>query len=116
MNNEKHWSAGGWHPSEKQLLLYVNGELGANLAGKVLAHLQGCWSCAMEHDRMAGAISAFMRGRQGALADSEFPERANRRFENKLQRLAFELEGKDWHPVGRCGASLKSMTISPSQN
>ncbi len=79
---------GGWHPSDRELLLYVNGELRAKQSRKFQTHLRGCWACALRHDRMAGAITAFMRGRESALIECDFPEPADCKFEVKLSQLA----------------------------
>jgi anti-sigma factor RsiW len=83
-------ASGDWHPSERELLLYVNGELKAKQAAKVLAHVEGCWACSAKRDRLTGAVSAFMQFREFVLKDVEFPERAGRRFETRLKRLRSE--------------------------
>jgi hypothetical protein len=82
------WSVKHWHPSERDLLLFVNGEGGAKLARKVRNHVDGCWSCSMKRNRLAGAIAAFMRSRESALDGEEFSEEAERRFVSRLRRAA----------------------------
>ena len=92
MAREKRWATENGHPSERDLLLLVNGELRARAADKVQAHLHGCWSCAMKRDRLVSSISAFMDGRQALFSDLEFPQGHSRRFETRLKRLASQPE------------------------
>lgn len=94
MARDKHWANAGGHPSERELLLYMNGELDARATSRVQAHLQGCWACALERDRLTNAVSAFMQGRQAVFAGTEFPEAADRRFEKRLRRLAAESKNR----------------------
>ncbi len=82
------WARKHWHPSERDLLLFVNGEAGTALARNVRGHLDGCWSCSLKRDQMAGAIAAFMRERESGLGTEELSETADRKFESKLRRAA----------------------------
>ena len=86
------WARKHWHPSERDLLLFVNGEAGTALARNVRGHLDGCWSCSLKRDQMAGAIAAFMRERESGLGTEELSEAADRKFESKLRRAAQQAE------------------------
>jgi len=88
MTNRTWWTHNASHPSERDLLLYVNGEGGAKLARRVRDHIEGCWSCSLKRDRLAGAIAAFMRERETGLGAEDVSETADRRFQSRLRRLA----------------------------
>jgi hypothetical protein len=105
MTNWTWWTHNDSHPSERDLLLYVNGEGGARLARRVRDHVEGCWSCSLKRDRLAGAIAAFMRERETGLGTEDLSERADRRFESKLRRLAQEAESADAASRPRPGRS-----------
>src|SRR5688572_3553226 len=93
MTRRTWWVRKNWHPSERDLLLFVNGEGGTALARSVRDHLDGCWSCSLKRDQMAGAIAAFMRERESGLGTEELSETADRKFESKLRRAAQQAEG-----------------------
>src|SRR5436190_12400095 len=86
------WIRKHWHPSERDLLLVVNGEGGAGLARSVRDHVDGCWSCSLKRDQMAGAIAAFMRERETGLGAEELSQAADRKFESRLRRVAQQAE------------------------
>ena len=92
MTNWTWWTHNNSHPSERDLLLCVNGEGGARLARKVRDHVEGCWSCSLKRDRLASAIAAFMRERETGLGDEDLSATADRRFESRLRRLAQQVE------------------------
>jgi len=94
MTNWTWWRHNDSHPSERDLLLTVNGEGGAKLARRVRDHVEGCWSCSLKRDRLAGAIAAFMRERETGLGDEDLSETADRRFESRLRRLAQQVESR----------------------
>ncbi|HEX2523117.1 MAG TPA: hypothetical protein VHP35_13420, partial [Terriglobia bacterium] len=89
------WASKHWHPSERDLLLFVNGEAGTTLARSVRDHLDGCWSCSLKRDQMAGAIAAFMRERESGLGAEEPSETADRKLQSKLRRAAQQAEVAD---------------------
>ena len=94
MINWTWWKHNNSHPPERDLLLTVNGEGGARLARRVRDHAEGCWSCSLKRDRLAGAIAAFMRERETGLGTEELSETADRRFESRLRRLAQQVESR----------------------
>lgn len=93
MNNlgSKNWFRLAWHPSDEELLAFLDGELSAKPANKVQKHLERCWACRAKRENVERSISAFINYRSVALADSaEVPPRARKRFADKLSRLAAE--------------------------
>jgi len=92
MTRRTWWARKHWHPSERDLLLFVNGEGSTALARSVRDHLDGCWSCSLKRDQMAGAIAAFMRERESGLATEEPSDSADRKFNSKLRRAAQQAE------------------------
>src|SRR5258705_12470336 len=86
----KTWFRLAWHPSDDELLAFLDGELSAKPASKVQKHLEGCWACRAKREKMERSISAFINYRSAALADIEVPPRAQKRFADKLCRLAAE--------------------------
>jgi anti-sigma factor RsiW len=59
-----------WHPSENELLVYLDGEMDAKSSVRVEAHLKGCWSCRVKREETERLISAFMKSRTSALGES----------------------------------------------
>lgn len=79
-----------WHPSYEELVLYLDGELGAK-AGAVEAHLKSCWSCRLRREKVDRVISTFMETRSASFGDSpKFPVRGLASFDAKLERLEDE--------------------------
>ncbi|HET6960886.1 MAG TPA: hypothetical protein VFJ27_00235, partial [Terriglobia bacterium] len=119
MTNWPWWKHNDSHPSERDLLLTVNGEGGARLARRVRDHVEGCWSCALKRDRLAGAIAAFMRERETGLGTEELSETADRRFESRLRRLAQQVDSRSpsrqrrrlltFHPQAAVALSLMAV-------
>jgi hypothetical protein len=92
MSNRTWWGHNASHPSERDLLLFVNGEGGSKLARRVRDHVEGCWSCSLKRDRLATAIAAFMREREARLGAEDLSETSDRSFESRLRRLAQQTE------------------------
>lgn len=83
------WSAEEGHPSDDELLLYMDGELAAKQAERLTAHLQACWSCRARTEKIQEAIHSFIDGRNDFLMPAlDPPPRGWRTFEAKLARLA----------------------------
>src|SRR5262249_21698181 len=80
-----------WHPSERELMLYANGELSLKAAAKVRIHIEACWSCRVRQENIESSITAFMQYRDAFLEDaSTFPPSAEGKFKAKLNRQASE--------------------------
>lgn len=48
------------HPNEEALLMLLDGELSAREAGDVRQHLETCWSCRAELEKIEETISLFV--------------------------------------------------------
>ena len=48
------------HSSREQLLRYLDGELSSSAMRKTAAHLQACWSCQVEFDRLKQHIALIV--------------------------------------------------------
>ena len=81
-----------WHPSENDLLIYLDGEMDAKSSLRVKAHLKGCWSCRVKREETERLISAFMKSRTSALGESSSsPSGALPRLKARLDQLDSEL-------------------------
>ena len=81
-----------WHPSENELLVYLDGEMDAKSSQRVEAHLKGCWSCRVKREETEHLISAFMKSRASALGESSSsPAGALPRLKARLDQLDSEL-------------------------
>jgi hypothetical protein len=60
-------SIGNGHLSDKQLLFYVDGELGSRESARVRRHLEACWSCRAKLDDLQGAIKKIVEFRDQVL-------------------------------------------------
>src|SRR6266851_1809424 len=77
------------HPSEDELLLYVDGELAPKVATNLRAHLEACWSCRVRTEKIEEAISTFIDYRNQVLKPlAEPPPHDWRGFDGKLRNLA----------------------------
>jgi hypothetical protein len=61
------WSESGGHPPEDDLRLYADGELEARTHEDVKTHLEACWTCRVELDKVQQAIADFIEYRNQAL-------------------------------------------------
>ena len=86
-NRRKNWFHFGWHPAEEELLLFLDGEAGERQANKVRAHLEGCWACRNQRDRLERAIASFMDYCE-AMDAGALPPRASLRFDERLRVAA----------------------------
>jgi hypothetical protein len=81
-----------WHPSENELLVYLDGEMDAKSSLRVEGHLKGCWSCRVKREETERLISAFMKSRASALGESSSsPAGALPRLKARLDQLDSEL-------------------------
>lgn len=85
------WSGNDGHPSEDELLLFVDGELPARATGSLRIHLEACWSCRVRTEKIQETISSFIDYRNHVLKPLvEQPPHGWRRFDGKLSSLAAE--------------------------
>src|SRR5262249_13365363 len=79
----------GWHPAEEDLLLFLDGEASERQAAKVHAHLESCWACRNQRDKLDRAIAAFMDYCEAEAANaSALPPRASLQFAERLRLAA----------------------------
>src|SRR5207244_2500341 len=80
------------HPSEDELLLYVDGELEAKATNHVRNHLEASWSCRVRTENIEETISSFIDYRNQVLKPLvEQPPHGWRGFDGRLNRLANEV-------------------------
>src|SRR5437870_7843652 len=85
-------SGNNGHPSEDELLLYVDGELEAKATNHVRNHLEACWSCRVRTEKIEETISSFIDYRNQVLKPLvEQPPHGWRGFDGRLNRLANEV-------------------------
>ncbi len=85
-------SGNGGHPSEDELLLYVDGELVPKATNLIRAHLEACWSCRVRTEKIEETISSFVDYRNQVLKPLvEQPPHGWRGFDGKLSRLGDEV-------------------------
>src|SRR5437879_2771541 len=85
-------SGNNGHPSEDELLLYVDGELEAKATNHVRNHLEACWSCRVRTEKIEDTISSFIDYRNQVLKPLvEQPPRGWRGFDGRLNRLSNEV-------------------------
>jgi hypothetical protein len=88
-NRRKNLFHFGWHPAEEELLLFLDGEASERQADKVRAHLEGCWACRNQRDKLDRAIATFMDYCEAdAAGASALPPRASLQFAERLRLAA----------------------------
>lgn len=88
-NRGKNWFRFGWHPAEEDLLLFLDGEASERQADKICAHLEGCWACRTQRDKLDRAIATFMEYYEAGAADAgALPPRASLQFTERLRAAA----------------------------
>lgn len=62
MNDQdpKNWKKGIQHPSDDDVLCFIDGELDQPSTGSVRLHLEACWPCRTRADKFQSAISSFV--------------------------------------------------------
>jgi len=60
------------HPTEEEVLLYADGEIGSRRAAQIRTHLSACWECRARLLEIEGTIAEFMRV-QRQQVDSQLP-------------------------------------------
>src|SRR2546427_7973353 len=54
------WFEKDWHPSQDDLLTYVDGGLAPRKAANVGTHLEQCWGCRVKAEKIQRTISLFV--------------------------------------------------------
>lgn len=77
------------HPSEESLLKYVDGELTTKESASVRLHLEICWNCRLQLEKIEETISAFIEFRQQIMTPlTPKPPNNWSSFDRKLNELA----------------------------
>jgi hypothetical protein len=88
----KNISGNNGHPSEDDLLLFVDGELASKAAEHVRDHLEACWSCRVRTEKIEETISTFIDYRNQVLKSLvESPPHGWHGFDGRLNRLSREI-------------------------
>jgi hypothetical protein len=106
-----------WHPDAGDLLLYLDGEQPSGKAARIRLHLEACWACRVEAEKVSQTISAFMDYRNRILLPS-LPSLENQagRFEDKLHALAMSTQANrfSWPSMlDRIRSSTKKLLRTP---
>jgi anti-sigma factor ChrR (cupin superfamily) len=57
----------GEHPSDEQMVAFINGELNLRKHAEVAHHLEGCWKCLAKKKQMEEAVFALVEWRERRL-------------------------------------------------
>jgi len=110
----KKWFSQLWHPSDEDLLAFLDGESGGRTSRRVHRHLAQCWSCRARREEFERSISGFLKSRDHLLAslsrtDAEGDDQITRQFQCRLRNAALEEDlrspmpsetgaaGRRWH-------------------
>src|SRR5688572_28521164 len=78
-----------WHPTNKDLMVYLNGGLPGRKAARVESHLENCWSCKATQKKIEDSFLTYVERRSTAFGDIPlFSSGDQQQFEAKLRRLA----------------------------
>ncbi len=96
--------------TDDDLLLYLDGELGASRSRQVKTHLQSCWRCRVRSEKIERAVTEFVE-RRHAWTDAAPPPGGWARFEAELAKAAaqpvvgrFRLPAVAWRVLWRTPA------------
>lgn len=89
--NPKTWKEGVEHPSEDDLLCFIDGELSTRSADGVRLHLEACWHCRNRAEKFQSAISTFVDYRSHVLQPMTDAPGSWSGFGSKLRNQAAEL-------------------------
>lgn len=95
MNNEKHtnWENGG-HPSDDELLCFIDGEESHKETAAVQFHLKACWSCRVRAEKLNEVISNFVEFRTQIIKPAiKIPDNRGN-FKMRLNKVVSETKGK----------------------
>ena len=91
----KKWFSQLWHPSDEDLLAFLDGEAAGRTSRRVHRHLAQCWSCRARREEFDLSISGFLKSREHLLAslsanESEGDGPITRQFQSRLRNAALE--------------------------
>jgi len=114
--NPKNWQKSVQHPSDDDLLRYIDGELSPDLTDDLRVHLEACWNCRNRAEKFQSTISLFIDYRSQVVQPlTEIPNTWGG-FNSKLQDIAAAtMPPTLWRrllgTVSRYGASLRAIDI-----
>lgn len=92
-SQSKNWFRFAWHPTEEELLLFLDGEVGDRQSARVCRHLEQCWSCRNRRDKFNAAIAALVDYCEDQTNQSaSLPRRASLEFTERLRHTAAQTE------------------------
>jgi hypothetical protein len=102
------------HPSDSELLMFVDGELSGREAAAAEAHLATCWSCRSRRREIEAAIADFVRLREQE-ATRKLPPPAGPRalLKARLSALASQREAsKSWLDMQRRPETMAAALVA----
>ncbi|HET6962292.1 MAG TPA: hypothetical protein VFJ27_07340, partial [Terriglobia bacterium] len=108
------WFSQLWHPSDEDLIAFLDGDAAGGTSRRVHRHLTQCWSCRARREEFDLSITGFLKSREHLLESlsgnqSERDGQITRQFESKLRTAALEEDlrsptpnetstaGRRWH-------------------
>ncbi len=91
------WFEGDLHPAEEDLLFYVDGEVSGERRAEIRTHLEACWTCRANCQKIQHAISTIVDYlNDGFLPAVERPPMAWQTFGSKMRRVGAEAVRRPW--------------------
>ena len=78
------------HVADEDLLLFLDGEMKPWKAEKVRRHLESCWSCRAQRQKIEQTISSYVQALKAAEGKAE-PPRGWREFQTRLEHFDRDL-------------------------
>jgi len=93
----KKWFSQLWHPSDEDLLAFLDGEAAGRTSRRVQRHLAQCWSCRARREEFDLSISGFLKNRERLLTslsgdEPEAEDQITKRFQFRLRNAASEAD------------------------
>src|SRR4029079_18950819 len=81
---------GPGHVAEEDLLLFLDGEMKPWKSEKVRRHLESCWTCRAQRQKIEQTISSYVQALEAAEGKAE-PPKGWREFETRLDHFDRDL-------------------------
>ncbi len=99
MTNSASWPKSGSHPDASTLLLHLEGELEESLRDEVSAHLQDCWLCRAECQRLNQGMYNFVDYWERTVEPSAVQPPGGGAFHRRLGEFAAQEPGHSANAV-----------------